>query len=269
VDWAAWWIAHDEAVITLIIGAVIGAFVNWFFFRRAEKPKRLSWEVMSHNPIISADAQERGRLKVLYDGDPVDEPNIIVVRLGNTGKREILGTDFPEPIRLDFRGANVLTVQGVRCSNPGIAAQCIEDPTEPPSVVLLRPELLNSGEWLDMKFVTDGELKKPKIDVRFAGQSDQAADLRRRRHRVGRITGGLLLLAFLGLQVYFFVFVAPKVPNFTDVGPWQGWVAFGATAILLILMAAVRHWSSQLGWRPIKGGTADEDDDFDDEDETE
>lgn len=49
MDWAAWWIAHDEAVITLIIGALIGALVNWFFFSRAEKPKRLRWEVMSHN----------------------------------------------------------------------------------------------------------------------------------------------------------------------------------------------------------------------------
>lgn len=96
----------------------------------------------------------------------------------------------------------------------------LKTPTEPPSVVLLRPELLNSGEWPDMKFVTAGELKKPKIDVRFAGQSDQAADLRRRRHRLGRIAGGLAFLAFIGVQVYFFIFVAPKVvPNFTHVGP--------------------------------------------------
>jgi hypothetical protein len=33
-----------EAVITLIIGGVIGAFFNWLFFRKAEKPKLISWE---------------------------------------------------------------------------------------------------------------------------------------------------------------------------------------------------------------------------------
>lgn len=131
---------------------------------------------------------------------------------------------------------------------------------------LLRPELLNSGEWLDMKFVTDGELKKPKIDVRFA----KRLICGRRRHRLGRIAEGLAFLAFIGVQVYFFIFVAPKVaPNLTDLGPWQGWVFFGITIILMILMAAVRHWPSQLGWRPIERGTADKDDDFDDEDETE
>jgi hypothetical protein len=32
MDWAAWWAAHDEAVITLIVGAVIGGFLNWVFF---------------------------------------------------------------------------------------------------------------------------------------------------------------------------------------------------------------------------------------------
>jgi hypothetical protein len=41
MDWAAWWADHGEAVINLIVGAVIGGTINWVFFRRAEKPKRL------------------------------------------------------------------------------------------------------------------------------------------------------------------------------------------------------------------------------------
>jgi phosphate transport system substrate-binding protein len=113
MDWAAWWAAHDEAVITLVIGAVIGAFINWVFFRRAEKPKRLGWEVMSRNAIIKAAGDERDRLQVLYDGDPVGDPNIIIVRVANTGKREIVEADFPTPIELDFHGANVLTIEDV------------------------------------------------------------------------------------------------------------------------------------------------------------
>lgn len=164
----------------------------------------------------------------------------------------------------------MLTVQGVRCSNPGIAAQCIEDPTEPPSVVLLRPELLNSGEWLDMKFVTAGELKKAKIDVRFAGQSDQAADLRRRRHRLGRIAGGLAFLAFIGVQVYFFIFVThPRwyLTSLTLAHARMGVLlnhcnphdSFGCRSALV----------ESVGRASDQRGTADEDDDFDDEDETE
>jgi hypothetical protein len=130
VDWAAWWIAHGEAVITLIVGAVIGGIINWVFFRRAEKPKRLSWEVMSRNRLISADAEERGRLEVLHDGDPVDEPNIIIVRLGNTGKREILEADFPYPIRLDFDAARVLTIQSMGGSDPGMSLAWRKDPND-------------------------------------------------------------------------------------------------------------------------------------------
>jgi hypothetical protein len=61
MDWAAWWAAHGEAAIALIVGAVIGAFANWISYRKAEKPKRLGWEVMSMNPIIEAGAGDRGR----------------------------------------------------------------------------------------------------------------------------------------------------------------------------------------------------------------
>jgi hypothetical protein len=52
MDWAGWWTAHGEAVITLVVGAVLGAFINWVFFRKAEKPKRISWEVMSGSTAL-------------------------------------------------------------------------------------------------------------------------------------------------------------------------------------------------------------------------
>jgi hypothetical protein len=55
----------------------------------------------------------------------VDDPNIIVLRVGNTGKREILETDFPRPIRLDFGEASVLTIEGVDRSDPDITARLL------------------------------------------------------------------------------------------------------------------------------------------------
>jgi phosphate transport system substrate-binding protein len=267
VDWVLWWAAHGEAVITLIVGAVIGAFVNWVFFRKSEKPKRLSWEVMSRNAIISADAEERRRLEVLYDGDPVDDPNIILVRLGNTGKREILEADFPDPIRLDFGAASVLTIQGMESSAPGINARWHRDPNDA-SIVLLKPQLLNKGEWFDMKFVTDGKLKKPKIEIRFAGQSAPAADLRRKRRRRSRILTGLAVATYLALGFYFAVYVMPLLPGSSVPAPLNLWLVVAGVLVLAFLFSLIRFWTDRLGWRaPERVPDEDEDDEDEDEDE--
>jgi len=60
VDWATWWSAHGEAA----------------------KAHQLGGDERQYHHY--ADEAERGRLKVHYDGKPVDDPNIIVLRLGNT-----------------------------------------------------------------------------------------------------------------------------------------------------------------------------------------
>jgi hypothetical protein len=117
---------------------------------------------MSRNTIISAEPKERSRLEVLYDGKPVNDPNIIVVRLGNTGKRAILAADFPDPIRLDFGSARVLIIQRMERSHPRIRATYQKDPRDA-SIVMLKPQLLNRREWFDLKFVTDGALKSLRL----------------------------------------------------------------------------------------------------------
>jgi len=254
MDWAAWWAAHSEAVITLIVGAAIGAFVNWVFFRKAEKPKRLNWEVMSRNAIISADTEERGRLKVLYDGNPVNDPNIVIVRLGNTGKREILEADFPDPIRVDFGGASVLTIQDIDRSDPAVKARWSKDHANQ-SAVLLKPELLNRGEWIEMKFVTDGELKNPDIDIRFAGQSAPAADLRRRRRIKSGILMILITITWIVTTAIFWSYWVARLPDDrhaqvpTSLG-LQGGVVLLTTILFAVAIGFVGRWSFRGGWRP-------------------
>jgi hypothetical protein len=55
VDWAAWWSAHWEFVLGIVIGGAVGALINWIFYRKAEKPKKLVWDVKSANRIIHAE----------------------------------------------------------------------------------------------------------------------------------------------------------------------------------------------------------------------
>jgi hypothetical protein len=58
MDWAAWWAAHVEAVVSLIVGCLIGGLLNWAFYRKAEKPKRFAYQFLGEESISSAATDE-------------------------------------------------------------------------------------------------------------------------------------------------------------------------------------------------------------------
>jgi hypothetical protein len=93
---------------------------------------------------------------------------------------------------IDFGRAKVINLESVGRTDIGFRMFWSEDNDK--SKFLLAPLLLNEGESLELKFVTDGELSEPKIDARFAGQSARIADMRRRRWKRTAIVGGVVAL---------------------------------------------------------------------------
>ena len=152
----------------------------------------------------------------------------------------------------------MLTIEGIDRSDPDITARLFKDPDDE-SVVLIEPQLLNRGDWFEMKFVTDGELAKPQVDIRFAGQSAAAADLRRRRRRLSRIFTGLAVLLYIAITVYMFAVVTRFLPDYDDPVPVQLWFALGGIVILMVLFGAGKFWTNRLGWRSTRSISDDED----------
>jgi hypothetical protein len=97
-----WWTANGELVLGIVLGGIVGVVIQWYFHRRAEKPKRLGWELVSSNRIISASEYQRKNLLVTYMGREVENPHVLCLRIVNTGKQEVRASDFIEPISFDF-----------------------------------------------------------------------------------------------------------------------------------------------------------------------
>lgn len=208
MDWAAWWAEHWEFVLGIVIGGALGALINWIFYRKAEKPKRLAWEVMSANRIIHAEPNQRKRLKVVYEDQDVESPNIIVLRIGNGGKKEIVADDFPEPIWVDFGEAKIIGIDTSARSNEKVAGKIVLDPSNFGRFGFT-PRLFNRDEWIEFQFVTDGPLVTPKLYARYAGQfffmnehPTRVPLLRGRTSLILGITAGVVALLGASLGIF-------------------------------------------------------------------
>lgn len=93
--------------------AVLGLITGLWFYLLSRKPKRFGYQVISKTRILAHQSRALP-LQVVYEGREVSSPNIIVLRVGNTGKAEILAQDYDGPVKVEFSSSQILssTVSG-------------------------------------------------------------------------------------------------------------------------------------------------------------
>jgi hypothetical protein len=107
-------------------------------------------------------------LRVIYKDQSIDDPYLLVVRLINTGNKDILEEHFAHPVKIEL-GAPAKVI------SPEIAKTIPDDMDPPPQVekqgntVLLAPMLFNRGDWIAISILTDGEPGERRVITRIAG----------------------------------------------------------------------------------------------------
>jgi hypothetical protein len=149
------WVYAQLGNILGVVGVVTGFWFYWI----SRKPKRFGWQVMSKVQIINFKGQSLP-LKVVYDGHDVYSPNIIVFRVGNSGKAPIHRDDYDGPVRIEFTKGKLLAAD---VSRKFVDAIDVKVERTSPTSIAFTPSLLNAGEWIEFQFVTDGPLKFPRF----------------------------------------------------------------------------------------------------------
>ena len=161
---------HGETVWASIAAVFITAVIGWLFYWLTVRPKRFSWEVMSLNPLISAPDSADLALEVIAGGEKMTNPNIMVIRLGNTGRKSIHEKDFDGPITLKF-DTTMLISSDLPVKRGFSYGTVMTSKTEE-----ITPRLIKPREYTDLQFITDGPLEPPEIDVRFDGKAGPIAN---------------------------------------------------------------------------------------------
>jgi hypothetical protein len=175
---------HWEFVVGTAIG-LIGIAIAIATVIHQRQPKQLDWELRNDVQLVSPHAQRlREKLALDYDGVPMQDPRVVIVRVANTGKKAVSKDDFVggEPIKIAYAQNWPLDVQLVQASKglsvdgaaeiellygKGFGEADVGDDFGKCQVI---PSLLNPGEWLDIQLLSDHDHGEIVITARFADQ---------------------------------------------------------------------------------------------------
>jgi hypothetical protein len=160
------------------VGTATGLVVAVATILYQRQPKQLDCEIRTDHQMLSPYTKDlAAKPDVLYEGVILKEPQILLMRFRNTGKRCIAAADFNdgEPITIRYDENPPFDVKVVRASRgvsiDGLAdIELDTDESEDDGDVRITPRLLNPGEWFDVQLLSDQPHGLVLATARFADQ---------------------------------------------------------------------------------------------------
>jgi hypothetical protein len=148
---------------------IVAAGIAWITYRSQRNIKRLEYVVVYKQRILSSrlvpSRRFAGELEVVLDGETVDDPVIVSVRMVNTGDRAILSTDFHEPLAVQLLGSQRIVSATVTSSRPSdLRPQLSVDESR----VVISPTLINPGDLIELQVIASGPVRDVAMQGRVA-----------------------------------------------------------------------------------------------------
>lgn len=188
------------SLIVAIAAAVVATALSILIYRWQKARKRISWQLTANNRLLTVSEELDQKLEVRYEGIPVKDVSVLLVRISNTGNQPVTALDVERPIAI---------MTGIASKILSVAVVEVEPPSLRPIIVLsessvsIEPILLNVQDSITLKLITS-DLDDVTLDGRIAGVSkfhrnDHPDAVRRRRFAIA----GLSLTMLGGGIMYF------------------------------------------------------------------
>lgn len=129
-------ILHDPLYLTLLgilatlLAGIIGALVTYWIFLKQRIKKEITYRILADAPIASLNqllaninAQIKDRLQILFDGKPVENLRVLIIKVWNSGNvdvwllnskdADVKHEEGDKPIRFEFKGRRVVGIVGL------------------------------------------------------------------------------------------------------------------------------------------------------------
>jgi hypothetical protein len=192
--------------------ALIGVGFSIYLYFVQKNRKSLSCRLLAETQLFR---HVNGKFQTTYEGRPVQNVFLIIVKVLNDGNVPILVADFEQPLTFALgSGAHVLTAESIHTAPEGLS------PTlrTTHSSVTVEPLLLNSKDEFDVKILCDGYDRSIDIKTRIVGvrevtffkSSTQKEILIKTPEVTPRVVGVMLSLA-VGLLLLMAIIEGPRV----------------------------------------------------------
>ena len=160
------------------VGVILVIIIPLIFYLVQRRRKVLSWGIISNTPLLSIDEAIRGNIQVLFDGKPVQDAQLIIVEIINSGNVAIKSSDYEHPINLDFgENAHILTAEVTETTPDNLDASINIEGTK----VLLNPTLMNGKDSITIKTIVGQFNDQITVEGRIVGVKEVQKSTKRNK----------------------------------------------------------------------------------------
>jgi hypothetical protein len=155
------------AAATLL--AVIAIATTIVLYRRGKARKVLACAASSTS-LVSVRSEAQGKIKVLYEDDPVTGVHLVTFSLSNSGNVPIPADDFERPVVLEL-GANAVPLPGTIEVKEAKPAELQPNVSAEGATLIVEPLLLNPGDSFSIAALVRDFAGPLAVDGRVVGVS--------------------------------------------------------------------------------------------------
>jgi hypothetical protein len=159
-------LADWSQVITLPLSVIALLVALWTAFLQNRKKKLAkSVQIVPFAPIAG---EYEKRVELLLDGSPIHDAYLAYITFRNSGKVELVSSDFITPLTLRFGKQTEILEAEVTTTSCGHRTVCVEVDA---GTVLVQPGLMNPGERFTVR-VVGMQIDDVQIDAHIIGVRD-------------------------------------------------------------------------------------------------
>lgn len=153
------------SIALTVVLFVIGIAVSLVIYRKQSR-KEIAYEIVSNTSVISINAELKGRAQIIYNGKPVSDARLVILRIWNAGNLAIASNEYDVPITLSFgKDAEILDFEVLEASPHNLQVSFKQDGQD----LVLEPVLLNGQDSIKLKILLTQFNSNISVNARIVG----------------------------------------------------------------------------------------------------
>ncbi|WP_294261583.1 hypothetical protein [uncultured Comamonas sp.] len=161
----------DYSFVVATILSLLAIIVSYLIYRWQRNIKEISCGVVKSSSLLSVHEDISSRVKVLFDGNEVQNLKLFTIGFKNSGNIPILRTDFEYGIKVILNRAEIISI----VTDEVYPSNLVVDFENTDYGIYISPLLLNKGEYFTLNVIASTVDQKINFDARIIGVSKMEA----------------------------------------------------------------------------------------------